>query len=109
MSGLPTQTQYINSHEGGNPEALRNIAYHLHNDFIEAGSLQGIAGIIALLCFFSLVYLARRHMDTNAMLILLILPTILIGMVDTLFIDQRYVTNLTLMLVIYLTPTADAA
>ncbi|CAI1123148.1 O-antigen ligase [Serratia rubidaea] len=96
-------TQYINSHEGGNPEALRNIAYHLHNDFIEAGSLQGIAGIIALLCFFSLVYLARRHMDTNAMLILLILPTILIGMVDTLFIDQRYVTNLTLMLVIYLT------
>ncbi|WP_292346089.1 hypothetical protein, partial [Mesorhizobium sp.] len=66
-------------------------------------SLQGIAGIIALVCFFSLVYLARRHMDTNAMLILLILPTILIGMVDTLFIDQRYVTNLTLMLVIYLT------
>ncbi|WP_292346114.1 hypothetical protein, partial [Mesorhizobium sp.] len=24
-------TQYIDSHEGGNPEALRNIAYHLHN------------------------------------------------------------------------------
>ncbi|MEB6337822.1 O-antigen ligase family protein [Serratia rhizosphaerae] len=96
-------TQYIDSHEGGNPEALRNIAYHLHNDFIEAGSLQGIAGIIALLCFFTLVFLASiRYMYTNAMLLLLILPTILIGMVDTLFIDQRFVTNLTLMLAIYL-------
>ncbi|MDC6108710.1 O-antigen ligase family protein [Serratia rubidaea] len=97
-------TQYIEQHEGGNPEALRNIVYHLHNDFIEAGSLQGIVGILALVIFFSLISIANiKYMHTHAMLLLLILPTFIIGMVDTLFIDHRYVTNLTLMLVIYLT------
>lgn len=100
---LDLATQYIEQHEGGNPEALRNIVYHLHNDFIEAGSLQGAAGIIALVFFFALISVANiRYMHTHAMLLLLILPTLIIGMVDTLFIDHRFVTSLTLMLVIYL-------
>lgn len=100
---LEMVTKYIEHHEGGNPEALRNTVYHLHNDFIEAGSLQGISGIIALLLFYLFAALGSiKHSHTKAVLLLLLLPTLVIGMVDTLFIDHRYVTNLTLMLAIYL-------
>ncbi|MCR0999894.1 O-antigen ligase family protein [Serratia rubidaea] len=95
--------QYINHHEGGNQEALRNIVYHLHNDFIESGSLQGITGILALFFFFALISTATiRYMQSRTVLLFLIFPTFIIGTVDTLFIDHRFVTNLTLMLAIYL-------
>lgn len=100
---LAITTDYINRHEGGNPEALRNLPFHLHNDVIEAGSLQGIIGILALLVFYILVFHATRiNAATKPILLLVLFPTIVIGMVDTLFIDLRYVTNLTLLLALYL-------
>ncbi|MFI8417848.1 O-antigen ligase family protein [Serratia sp. NPDC078593] len=102
-SRLKITAQYINQYEGGNPEALRNLTFHLHNDFIEAGSLQGLLGILALIFFYLLIIHASiKYSHTKAVLLLLLLPTLVIGAVDTLFIDHRYVTNLTLMLAIYL-------
>lgn len=103
VSRLEITTQYINQYEGGNPEALRNLVFHLHNDFIEAGSLQGLLGILALILFYLLtIHASIKHSHTKVVLLLLLLPTLVIGAVDTLFIDHRYVTNLTLMLAIYL-------
>ncbi|AKG68950.1 hypothetical protein WN53_07270 [Serratia fonticola] len=96
-------TRFINQHEGGNPEALRNLVFHLHNDMIEAGSLQGIGGMAALLLFFTLsLYACLTSVAARPILLLVLLPTFVIGLVDTLFIDHRYVTSLTLLLAIYL-------
>ena len=101
-SRLTITTEYIHQHEGGNPEALRNLVFHLHNDVIEAGSLQGIIGIAVLLLFYILVFRASRISATaKPILLLVLLPTMIIGLVDTLFIDHRYVTNLTLLLTTY--------
>lgn len=100
---LIVTTDYIEQYEGGNPEALRNLVFHLHNDVIEAGSLQGIIGIVALLLFYLLVsYASRTSPAARPILLLVLLPTFIIGLVDTLFISPRYVTNLTLLLAIYL-------
>lgn len=99
---LTMTTEYINRHEGSNPEALRNLVFHLHNDLIEAGSLQGIIGIVALLLFYILVFRASRlNAIVKPILLLVLLPTVVIGLVDALFIDHRYVTNLTLLLTVY--------
>ncbi|WP_457913940.1 O-antigen ligase family protein [Candidatus Gillettellia adelgis] len=96
-------TEYIKKNERGNPEALRNLAFHMHNDLIDAGSLQGITGIIAVLTFYFLVFRAiRTSTAAKPVLLLVLMPTIILGMVDTLFIDQRYVTNLTLLLTLYM-------
>lgn len=108
---LASTTDYINQHEGGNPEALRNLVFHLHNDVIEAGSLQGLIGMAVVVLFYLLTFHASRLGATaRPILLLVLLPTVVIGMVDTLFIDHRYVTNLTLLLAIYLclSPSAGA-
>jgi O-antigen ligase len=43
---------FINKKENGNPEALRNIPYHLHNDLIETMSLQELPAA----CFYFFLY-----------------------------------------------------
>ncbi|MCP1107655.1 O-antigen ligase family protein [Serratia nevei] len=107
---LASTTDYINRHEGGNPEALRNLVFHLHNDVIDAGSLQGLIGLTAVVLFYLLTFYASRLGATaRPVLLLVLLPTVVIGMVDTLFIDHRYVTNLTLLLAIYLCLSPSAA
>lgn len=100
---LISTTRFINQHEGSNPEAQRNLVFHLHNDMIEAGSLQGIGGMAVLLLFYTLsLYACQTSAAARPILLLVLLPTFVIGLVDTLFIDHRYVTCLTLLMAIYL-------
>ncbi|WP_192938200.1 O-antigen ligase family protein [Rahnella sikkimica] len=83
---------YMDNNERGNPEGVRNSIYHLHNDVIESSSLQGILGGVALLFLFSslIVFFYKKNLLKIA-LPFLILPVILFGMVDTLFINDRFI------------------
>nr|VUD33527.1 Uncharacterised protein [Raoultella sp. NCTC 9187] len=49
--------------EHGNPEGMRNMVYHLHNDLIETMSLQGVIGGIFLLCLYAamIFYVHRKR------------------------------------------------
>ncbi|TKI04673.1 O-antigen ligase family protein [Martelella alba] len=106
--GQSTQHRYdrvkhqIITQENGSPEALRNSVFHLHNDVIEAASLQGVTGLAALVFFYLsiAVYIIKKGMFRPAFLFLFV-PVILIGLVDCLFINDRFVVLLLSQLLIY--------
>lgn len=92
---------FINKNENGNPEALRNIAYHLHNDLIETMSLQGAAsGLFLFFFYITLIYYMTRKKPSYAALFLC-LPVLFFGTVDSLFIHVRFVIMLIGWLIIY--------
>lgn len=95
--------KYIMQFENGNPEALRCLPFHFHNDFVEMLSLRGIIGG-AILILFILVLSISAYKITNSINIhiLLIAPTFVYGLTDTLLIDVRYVTIFILLLSFYL-------
>lgn len=95
--------KYIIDNENANPEAIRSIKNHYHNDLLETATLRGWLGVIALLAFYvGTVVASRRFTGTYSTAILLVAPTVIYGSTDTLLIDHRYVTILVLLLPFYL-------
>lgn len=91
--------EYITQHERHNPEAYKNVMYHLHDDFLETLSLQGIAGALSLLIFYLvlLIVAARRGV---AGLTLLPLSIIIFGLTDTVLIQSGSVLILVMAIII---------
>lgn len=78
---------YLKTREAGNPEALRAIRYHLHNEFIDTLSLRGVLAAAILLGF----YLATVNLAVAARsfgLLALGLTLILYGLSDVV-LHQR--------------------
>jgi len=93
---------YIDIHEYKNPEALRAMSSHMHNDLIDALSLRGLWGGILLIVFLlSLAYVSIRKCHDLSCATLLVLPHVIYGLTDTLFIDLRCVTVLILGFSVY--------
>lgn len=82
---------YINIHERGNPEAFNNIKYHLHDDFLETLSLQGISGAVSIIIFYSILFLIPLF-NKAPHLAILPLSFIIFGLTDTLLIQATSVT-----------------
>lgn len=94
-------SDFINKNENGNPEALRNIPFHLHNDLIETMSLQGaVSGLVLLFFYITLFYYMKRKKQSYAALFICV-PILFFGTVDSLFIHVRFVIMLIGWLVIY--------
>jgi O-antigen ligase len=94
---------YIDTHEYQNPEALRAMSSHMHNDLIDTLSLRGVWGALLLIVLlFSLIYVSLRSYHDLSCATLLLLPHVIFGLTDTLFIDLRCVTVLILGFSIYL-------
>lgn len=84
---------YIDQNEGSNPEAIANMKFHFHNEFIETASLRGVTGIIVLLLFYvSITITTYRMTDSGVIAFIIILPAFIYGLTDTLFIDKHLVT-----------------
>lgn len=83
-------TLFINEHEGGNPEALRNLQFHLHNDIIDTMSLQGIFGALIMVLFFAVLLLyPLRLVPKGYEFLLLSVPVIYFSMGDTQFYNRE--------------------
>jgi len=93
---------YIISQKYQNADALRSIDFHMHNDFIDTLSLRGVWGGLLLALFFSsMAYTLIRNNENLAGVTLLLVPNIIYGLTDTLFIDLRCATVLILGLPVY--------
>lgn len=91
-SRLQIVKEYISQYENGNPEAIRNLTYHLHNDIIESASLQGVWGVMALIFLFVSMNIFFYYKGTwLSAFPLLILAVSGVSMVDVLFIDDRFI------------------
>ncbi|QDY40710.1 O-antigen ligase family protein [Candidatus Pantoea soli] len=90
---------YIQQHERNNPEAWKNVMYHLHDDTLETLSLQGIAGLLSLLTFYLtlLVVAIRRGVPG---LSLLPLAIVIFGLTDTVLIQSSSVMILALAIIL---------
>ncbi|CAI8738609.1 O-antigen ligase family protein [Kosakonia quasisacchari] len=70
--------------------SLQYIRIHLHNEFIEKYSLQGIPGLLLLLFFFiSVIYYAIRN--NNGLLLTTSLLLLLYGMTDVILLSSEAV------------------
>ena len=96
---------YIVKYERDNPEAWKNVAYHLHNDMLEVLSLHGILGIVALLSFYltGLIFALSRRMRRNNGVLFIILPTFLFGLADTVLIQGNTVLLICICLAMMVT------
>lgn len=93
--------QLMQEKEQGNPEGIRNMVYHLHNDLIETMSLQGVfAGVILLGLYAAMIYYVHRKKVLSCAVIFLCAPVILFGSVDTLFIHDRFIVMFITSLII---------
>ncbi len=80
---------YIIAQDKGNPEALRNIQYHVHNEVLESLSLQGSAGAMALFLFYlSLLILSFHQRSGCKDLLYITFPLIAFGLSDVLFLQS---------------------
>lgn len=86
---------FIAGHERNNPEAYKNVQYHLHDDVLETLSLQGIAGGVSLL-FFYLVLMIVPMKARSAGIAALPASIIIFGLTDTVLIQSLSVTILCL-------------
>lgn len=83
-------TRYIQQHEAGNREALNNVQYHMHNDLLDALSLQGIFGAILMLAVFVALLVYPFVLFSGAgMFLLLSLPVIVFSQVDCQFYNRE--------------------
>jgi O-antigen ligase len=80
--------QYIMSHERDNPEAYKNVVYHLHDDILETLSLQGVAGVVSLvILYFMLILLPILR--NQAIFSILPLSLVIFGLTDTVLIQSQ--------------------
>ena len=93
--------QLMQEKEQGNPEGIRNMVYHLHNDLIETMSLQGaISGVILLGLYAAMLFYVHRKRVLSCATMFVCAPVILFGLVDTLFIHDRFIVMFIVCLVI---------
>lgn len=83
--------EYLHEYERANPEAVKNIAYHLHNDLLETLSLQGIFGFVMLILFYiSGCYFALKNGGRgNAFVLFIVFPVFSFGITDTMLIQSN--------------------
>lgn len=95
-------SHYMDVNERGNPEGKRNAVYHLHNDVIDSLSLQGIAGGLSLIfLFISLIFYFYRKKIIGSTLAFSVMPVVGFGMVDTLFINDRFIVMLAMQVSLF--------
>ncbi|WP_241609273.1 O-antigen ligase family protein [Rosenbergiella australiborealis] len=95
-------THYIMANERGNPEALRNIPYHLHNEVIEIASLQGVVPALLMVLFYIVtIWLFKNKGKDNLPILTFTLPLVIFGGVDVLFIYPKVIVCIFSMLCIY--------
>jgi len=84
---------YIDQYQRGNPEAKRNVIYHLHNDLLETLSLQGIFGFVSLVMFFiaGFYFSLRKGALENYGTLFIMLPVFILGIADTVLIQSNTV------------------
>jgi len=68
--------------------ALGYIRIHLHNEFIEKYSLQGIPGL-AILCFFFVSIIAYAMRNKNGLLLTTMLLLLLYGLTDVILLSSE--------------------
>lgn len=90
---------FITEHERKNPEAYKNVQYHLHDDVLETLSLQGIAGGISILIFY-LVLLIVPIKNRSSRITLLPASVVIFGLTDTVLIQSLSVTIICLSIFI---------
>jgi len=101
-SRLNEVTQYINLHERGNKEALRNIPYHLHNELLEIASLQGVLPVALMLIFYLMTITAFRKKGKNDLAIYTFtLPLFYFGVGDVLMIYPKAIVCVLSILCLY--------
>ncbi|MBK5074192.1 O-antigen ligase family protein [Budviciaceae bacterium CWB-B4] len=94
--------EYIIKEQYSNPTALSALEFHLHNDIINIGSLQGVAGILFLLIFYiSMIYYSAIMTKSVLVSALLMIPTIFFGLSDTLLYSNKYMYVMLLSFVFY--------
>ncbi|EPQ2426321.1 O-antigen ligase family protein, partial [Enterobacter hormaechei] len=80
--------QYIKDGHPHLGSALEYIKVHLHNEFIEKYSLQGIPGVAVMLFFFvSMIAYALRN--RNALLLTSMLLLLLYGLTDVILLSSE--------------------
>lgn len=77
---------YITEHDPKNTEAYNNVKYNMHNEFLEAISLQGVAGLIALLLIYILAITGYLRHQPMAGIMLPLLALLICGLTDSVFI-----------------------
>ncbi|HEY0210910.1 O-antigen ligase family protein [Acerihabitans sp.] len=83
-------TRYIQQHEAGNPEALYNVQFHMHNDLLDTLSLQGIVGAVLMLAVFLALLVYPFVLFTGAgAFLLLSLPVVIFSQVDCQFYNRE--------------------
>lgn len=100
---------YIKEKQYSNPEALRAIEFHLHNDIINMGSLQGWFSILMLLSFYiSIIYYPLKITKNILVTLLIALPIIVLGLTDTLLIYGKFVYMHMCCMILYLCYSKNA-
>lgn len=96
---------YIVKYERDNPEAWKNVAYHLHNDMLEVLSLHGILGIVSLLAFYitGMIFALSKKMRRINGVLFIVLPTFLFGLADTVLIQGNTVLLICICLAMMVT------
>jgi Lipid A core - O-antigen ligase and related enzymes len=87
--------EFIVSHERKNPEAYKNVQYHLHDDILETLSLQGIAGGVSILVFYLVLLIVPLTRRPSAITILPV-SFVIFGLTDTVLIQSLSVTTICL-------------
>jgi O-antigen ligase len=87
--------EFIIRHERNNPEAYKNVQYHLHDDILETFSLQGIIGGISIL-FFYITLLIIPVQNQSVSIALLPASFVIFGLTDTVLIQSDSATVLCL-------------
>ncbi|WP_455821295.1 O-antigen ligase family protein [Pseudomonas cerasi] len=87
--------EFIVDHERKNPEAYKNVQYHLHDDILETLSLQGIAGGVSILVFYLVLLIVPLTRRPSAITILPV-SFVIFGLTDTVLIQSLSVTTICL-------------
>ncbi len=93
--------QYLDSHNQSNSFALRYIGVHLHNEFIQIGSLAGIFGVLTLLFFFG-VLMFRNGISGFLLnpISMVTLSAFLYGLTDVLLISEQYIVLFSMIILL---------
>lgn len=91
--------EYITEHERKNPEAFKNVQYHLHDDILETLSLQGLSGVVSLLLFYLVLVIAPMKCRTYGLSVLPV-SFIIFGLTDTVLIQSFSVTVICLAVIV---------
>lgn len=81
-------SDYVKNGHSHVAAALGYIKIHLHNEFIERFSLQGIPGVV-ILCFFFFSVIAYAMRNKNGLLLTTMLLLLLYGLTDVILLSSE--------------------